>query len=107
IRLKTQFDNLGDALINRELIRLLATHGQVHVDTTLAPSSFVDLVFDDLPSGVLAGSSPRCFWINVLWSALKARSRHTTAWLILNPGGNGGEISRKKYLQQCIRVLAF
>lgn len=44
LRLSTQFENLGDALIVRELLRLVQAHSELVIDVSSAPATFVDEV---------------------------------------------------------------
>ncbi len=81
---KTQFENLGDSLINKELILACSNHGETLVDVSRCPKYFIDCMnINESAVGWLDG-----FPIMV-WEMLKARLRGEQAILVLNPGGLG------------------
>jgi polysaccharide pyruvyl transferase WcaK-like protein len=86
IRFDTQFDNAGDCLINRELVRLLATRGSVCLDLSACPKLFADEILTGLPPDVCRRWSP---WPFVL-ELLAARVRGRRCYWFLMPGGISG-----------------
>lgn len=85
----TQFENVGDAWIHRELIRLVAMRAPTWVDVTRCPSGFVaNLGLDALPGVVRVDGLGR-----LLSRVLRHRREGgQTAWF-LGPGGYHGERS--------------
>lgn len=84
--LKTQFDNIGDILINRELLVESIRSGDTLVDVSRCPKEF----FNSLNvSPRYVYQSSLLFLINVL----KERIRGKTVYYFLNPGGLGGDLS--------------
>jgi Uncharacterized conserved protein len=107
-RIKTQFENLGDALINRELIALLSRHGRVVVDATHAPAEFVETVIGSQDKPPLVVRQGPSFFLRIFWRCLVLRLTRApgTVWLALNPGGNSGEISAATATKRRLRDLA-
>jgi polysaccharide pyruvyl transferase WcaK-like protein len=96
VRLRTQCDNVGDALITRELIRLLAKHSEVWADASGCPDAFVDEVT----------RVPGTMHIVNRFGALRLYARLAVASLggarcfyFLLPGGLTGEKSRAAALR--------
>lgn len=91
-RVRTQFDNLGDALINRELVGLLSGLGTVTLDLSRVPAQFLKSF-----TSPRVETAHRCegarFWSALLRAGFASRFGGPQAWLILNPGGYIGEIS--------------
>jgi len=89
ISVSTQFENVGDAWILRELIRLAATRVPLWVDVTRCPPAFVaNLGLDSLPSVTTVPGLGR-----LVSRVLRHRRRGgRTAWF-LGPGGYHGERS--------------
>ena len=87
--ISTQFENVGDAWIHRELIRLVAMRVPTWVDATRCPPAFVaNLGLDALPGVVMVNGLGR-----LLIRVLRHRSQGgRTAWF-LGPGGYHGERS--------------
>jgi polysaccharide pyruvyl transferase WcaK-like protein len=94
--IKTQFENVGDALINREMIRLAARHGHVVVDISRCPPEFAALLD---PAGEY---SQGISWINgsaALFARIFAeRSRGRTCYYYISPGGYLGDRKGMQYL---------
>ncbi|UHQ18465.1 polysaccharide pyruvyl transferase family protein [Lysobacter sp. KIS68-7] len=87
LSMKTQFENAGDVLINRELIRLCAEWGDVVVDVTRCPPEF-------LRSLDLARHAPdvrQTTSVGLFGAMLKTRLRGQPAYYFLSPGGYFGE----------------
>lgn len=89
ISLKTQFENLGDALINRELIKLVSSRAHTTVDLTRSPESFHRATgLAAIPSvRTLSGLRMR-FFFEMIGHRLSGRS----CYFFLNPGGLGGGV---------------
>ena len=87
----TQFDNAGDALINRELLKVLRRHGVVRVARSGAPDAFVRQL--RLEEGELRYKGRPELWLAASIEGLKARffgARHPV--LVLTPGDPGGPL---------------
>lgn len=87
LSINTQFDNLGDALINRELCRLVADRVDTFIDFSRAPKSF------ELSMGVTGSPGVtivRSGFKGLLATLLKRRLAGERCYLFLNPGGLGG-----------------
>ncbi len=99
LSIRTQFENLGDALINRELIRLLAARGTLVVDTGIAPDWFVDML--DLPADATRVSGrPRLFL-----EMVKALLRGDRPYYFFLPGGLFGEFNRLQLAKKALALL--
>ena len=97
LSIKTQFDNAGDALINRELSRLVARRAKTYVDFSRAPAAFEkSMGIDELPNAT--SLRKRGFALLVLM-ILRERLHRRECFLFLNPGGlGGGKLSWKARL---------
>lgn len=88
-RLNIQHQNLGDLLINRELIRLAAEVGRVYVDTAQCPPH----VWKE----ICALRASNISQINGLYSMMKAVAKERFSGrrcvYLLTPGGNAGASS--------------
>lgn len=93
--LKTQFDNIGDILINRELIIESIRAGDTLVDASRCPREFFDSL-DISPRYVYHSSL--LFLLNVL----KEKIRGRTVYYFLNPGGLGGDLSARSIVASII-----
>lgn len=91
--LNTQFENIGDALINRELIKLAAVASDLIVFTARAPKKFLD----NMPSEELRVSYINGGMIRYILCVLKNVCNGADTTIILTPGGNVGEKSLKNY----------
>lgn len=85
---KTQFSNAGDALINRELTRLLRARGKIVAISGAAPSNFIaeiGLNDDELISGKE---------VKLILEAIRARLMGRIVYLVQTPGdiGAGGSV---------------
>ncbi len=85
----TQFENLGDAVINRELIHLAAKHASIHVDTGRCPEHFINSL--DLEGKKTYGS----IW-SMFFALLVRRFLGKRCYYFLNPGGLGQKLSFKQ-----------
>jgi len=85
---RTQFENVGDALINRELIALVAEHAQVEVDIGRCPPAFARAL--NLPS--IAGAKVHRTALSLFTHMLAQRLQGRQVYYFLSPGGyHGGE----------------
>lgn len=84
---KTQFENAGDALINRELLRLCALHSDVYLDLSRCPGEFAEsLGVSRFASGAKLVGTFRLFLTMVL-----SRVAGRDAYYFVSPGGYLGE----------------
>lgn len=95
LSIKTQFENVGDALINRELVRILAARMPVTVDLSRCPPSFArTLGLDEIDNVAVApGGFP-----GLLAGIVTALIRGERCYYFLLPGGLGGEKSKGQLL---------
>lgn len=85
---KTQFDNLGDVLINRELALALSRRGRTLVDFSRCPPAFRQaMAVDGLPN---VEGLDRFGSIRLFLALLRARIEGRECFYFLNPGGLGG-----------------
>ena len=99
--IKTQFENLGDALINRELVKLVSNNSYSTVDLSRCPVAFQNtLALDEVPNCKTIYSSAQLFG-----SILKARISGEEAYWFLSPGGYFGEISWKQMISRTPNLL--
>lgn len=88
LSIKTQFDNLGDALINRELCRLVSARADTWVDFSRAPADFERAMgVSELP-GIMV--LRQLGFLRLITAMLRQRIAGRTCYLFLNPGGLGG-----------------
>ena len=88
IKLSTQFENVGDCLINRELVRLAAEFSDLVLDIRGCPTEFVKQIMDGLEP-CRAKSTRWLFYPEMLF----ARAQQRPCYWFLTPGGitdNGG-----------------
>ncbi|HSW15176.1 MAG TPA: polysaccharide pyruvyl transferase family protein [Solimonas sp.] len=99
--LKTQFENIGDALINRELVQLLRAHGRIWVDTSATPRWFIEIL--ELPDDA------RCVDGNgrLLLAMLRERLRGRRVYFFFLPGGFVGEISPGQFVRRTLLLGLF
>ena len=95
---KTQFENLGDALINGELIELISENSEVIIDSSRSPKGFIDnlKVNPDKKLQVM-NSNFLLFLIKLISSRLIKR---LDCYYFLSPGGYVGELSVFQFIQQ-------
>ncbi len=100
--INTQFDNVGDALINRELVKLASNHGPVVVNLSNCPPRFREtLRLEGLPNVTLVDGS------FALFSKLfKHRMGGGIPIFLLKPGGYFGGLG-SSFLFKAIAVLLF
>lgn len=98
--LKTQFENVGDALINRELVRMVSSRADTVVDLSRCPSVFRrTLGLSNLKNVELENGARQLFV-----SLVKARLAGETVYYFLSPGGYFGEISGLRKLSAWINT---
>jgi len=108
ISLKTQFENLGDALINRELIKIVSARVPTTVDLTRSPASFHSTMELERISNInLLTKFRGVFFFQMMKKALSGE----TCYFFLNPGGLGGGVGNsvgafcKSHLYNCALLL--
>lgn len=104
INVKTQFENLGDALINRELIRLLSPLGTVVIGLSTAPPAFRRSLSSGLPRSVRILESSWRFYFELARALFLAKRGGPAAHLVLNPGGYTGDHSAAGEIKSLLRV---
>lgn len=93
LSVNTQFENLGDALINREMIKLLSQHGRLVIDTKSTPDWFVEML--DLPPG-----SKKVYGKTALLAEMvKAKIAGNTPYYFYMPGGSFGDYSYPRLIK--------
>lgn len=97
LKLDTQFENAGDALIIRELVKLSAPHAKTIVFLSNAPPEFTSLVApkDGVTNGTISergGAAALVFFL------LKKRLMGARCYYFLIPGGLNGEKSLRGFL---------
>lgn len=99
--LETQFGNIGDALINRELLQLLRAHGAVCVDTGAAPDWFVRMLALPDDARRVQGRG------RLLLAMLGERLRGQPAYFFFLPGGIVGELSPRQFVRKTLLLALF
>ncbi|CAK0754526.1 putative Polysaccharide pyruvyl transferase family protein [Gammaproteobacteria bacterium] len=102
-KINIQFENLGDLLINRELIKLAGAHGRVIVDVSKCPSYFIDDIRDQkLPHALLLISSVAFFR-----ELLLERLRKRRCYYFLCPGGVSGQMQWREFARKLALLPVF
>lgn len=103
---KTQHENLGDAVINRELLRELVKYGLVEMNDGNMPTSFIEFVKVD---GVNSQCSSLNFYSKLLTKSLKSLLfiSRKKIYYVLNPGGFSGGVSGFGYFRQFFLILMY
>jgi hypothetical protein len=86
VRLATQFENAGDCLINRELVRLLAERGEVFLDVGRCPEWFAREVASAAAEGRLRRDG-RPFYLEMLLARMRGRR---CLWFLMPGAVSGG-----------------
>jgi len=102
LSIKTQFDNLGDALINRELCRLVADRAETYVDFSRAPQAFRRSM--QVEGYRNLSILQRWGFVRLLLKMLSMRLSGRRCYFFLNPGGLGG---KRKPLKSLASALAY
>lgn len=99
--INTQFENLGDALINRELIKESSRHGRVYVDISRCPSEFVHtLNISNFENVILVHG-----FFSLLLRIVKLRVIGEPVFYFLNPGGLGQKLTFRQRISALIYNL--
>lgn len=108
-RIKTQFDNLGDALINRELMSLCAEQGKVFACVAGVPEEFKGWLKSSSAEDVIHSDSLFWFYLYFGFAVLGSLFGLRPVFFVQNPGGYIGEISGKSLLGRRLKrgVLIF
>lgn len=95
--IETQWDNLGDALINRELIRLMAAHADVTLGMDKVPESFREMMGSQFLKRYKCDdrSGRTLFLLKVLLQQIKGKR----CYVFLSPGGWIGELDGRLNLR--------
>lgn len=102
---KTQHENLGDAVINRELLRELTKAGRVEMCEGGMPGEF--LAFVSVP-GIHTHASTGAFYLLLLKTAIFALFKpRQQLYYVLNPGGFSGGVSGIGYLRQAFLIFMY
>lgn len=87
LSVNTQFENVGDALINRELVRLCSASARVYIDTSRCPSQFRDTVVNGLSGNTKEVSG----WFRLCFIMILSRVAGYRCFYFLSPGGYVGD----------------
>lgn len=87
LSVKTQFENAGDALINRELVRICSRFSDVFLDTSRCPPGFVASMRPEN----YAPSVDRARTASLFFKLALERFRRRPVYYFLIPGGYVGE----------------
>lgn len=95
--IETQWDNLGDALINRALIRQIAAHADVELGIAPVPEHFKDMIGRQFLNQYKLDehSTREKFLLKVLGEQI----RGTQCYVFLSPGGWIGELDGRLNLR--------
>lgn len=88
LRLNIQFENLGDVLINRELIKLVGQFGRVIIDEGNCPIYLRTLLRTIPLPDVEFVASRHAF----LWALTREQLSRRSCFYVMCPGGMGGEL---------------
>lgn len=100
--IKTQFENVGDALINRELIKLAASQSDVVVDVSRCDKNFADDVLHSLQDRVkVVGGG----FFGLLLSMLVSRLAGKKCYYYLSPGGYFGDVRGAYFAGKILNTL--
>lgn len=99
---KTQFENVGDVLIYREMIRLAANNSIVRVDSSRCPDSFdASLALNSIKNvSYTAGGFP-----SLLREMLALRFKKHDCYYYLSPGGYFGEVEGFEIIRRYVNFL--
>lgn len=97
---KTQFENFGDAVISRELLKLAKSQGEVHILIKNTPKDFLDIIDNE---DYKKYKSTIIFLLSLIISALS----NSYTFYLLNPGGFGGDVSQTEKIKQTILVKIY
>jgi polysaccharide pyruvyl transferase WcaK-like protein len=100
--INTQFENVGDALINREMIQLAKLNSDVFLDLSRCPADFIStlgLTKDDAVSVVDGGFLALCVGM------MKKRLAGEECYYFLSPGGYFGEVKGLELLSKYVTTF--
>ena len=103
---KTQHQNLGDAIITRELLRLASGHGTVELNLGGMPKAFLDSIEAQHYRCHGSGAGFVAALIGAAFKRLLSRSAPKVYYL-LNPGGFGGGMSAAAVPRHLALVLVY
>lgn len=89
MRLNIQFENLGDVLINRELIKLVGQFGRVIIDEGHCPIHMRTLLRTTPLPDMEFVASRHAF----LWALTREHVNRRRCFYVMCPGGMGGELA--------------
>lgn len=102
LNISTQFENIGDAWLYRELLQLLNARSNLILNLSRCPPEFIanlDLP-RNAPSAIIASSSTELFR-----RMLSRRLQGQRVYYFLSPGGYHGEVDRKAWFIGWLRNL--
>lgn len=97
---KTQFENFGDAIISRELLKLAKTKGEIHLLSINTPEDFLKIIDDQ---SYIKHRNIFSFIFSILFSLFKKGN----VYYLLNPGGFGGGVNKKELVKQNIIIFIY
>lgn len=95
---KTQFSNLGDALINSCLIKMLSQKGELCICIDGVPKKFINKL--DIPSSAIIFNNKKLFYIDMYVNKQKKI-------MFMNPGDESGELSLSQFIKKCLGLLKY
>jgi polysaccharide pyruvyl transferase WcaK-like protein len=101
---KTKHTNLGDIIINRQLLGLLHEQGVVVVHPGAMPPAFLEQIEIEKYA---TEASQGAFFRRMISSSLRARAKGGRVYYVLNPGGFTGGLTFKDAVSQTFNILAF
>ncbi|MFT6072121.1 MAG: polysaccharide pyruvyl transferase WcaK-like protein [Alphaproteobacteria bacterium] len=103
--IKTQFENVGDALINREMINLAAREAVVHIDISRCPPEFIHT----LGISDLAETDKKIISyqksLSLFLKMIRLRLSGQACYYFLSPGGYLGDISGLGFVSKYINAF--
>jgi polysaccharide pyruvyl transferase WcaK-like protein len=102
--IKTQFGNLGDALINRLLIREALKYGDVIIDGSRCPKSFIDTLGISESFELVGNDNNKIInsYLQLFYFVVFNRINNEDVYFFLNPGGLGQSLSLKSKISTYI-----
>lgn len=97
---KTQFENFGDAVISRELLKLARTKGEIHILAKNTPEDFLKII--DHESYIKHRSN-----LGFIISIISCLFKGINIYYLLNPGGFGGGVNKKEIIKQNFIILIY
>ena len=100
--ISTQFDNVGDALINRELINLASLNSKVVLDLSRCDTAFSLQLLNGIQGQF---EISRFGSLGLFLSLIASRAKGVDCFYYISPGGYFGELSHRDYLLKSLRYL--